>query len=313
MGRAKCADDIRQTVMFLSESLNNNSYSLFVDYVGWLKVLFVKLGIAVEDLADSLDCLGYVVEGSLVGPDGVNAAAILKKARESLDSLPIDTVSLITGASPTSALARNYLDALLSGDKRRASRLILTNVSAGMSIKEVYLGVFEPVLREVGRLWHSNIITVADEHFVTAATQATMSQLYPYIFTGRSLGRAMVATCVSGELHEIGMRMVADCFELAGWDTYYLGANVPSKDVISILRQKGAAVLGISATLTRHLGQVSDLVTKVRSEVGSSLIILVGGYPFNIEPELWRRVGADGMAFDAATAVEVVSAIESTL
>ena len=309
LGRAKCADDMRQTVLFLAEAMNNDSPVLFQDYVGWLKVLFTKLGIAHEDLADSLKCLAEVAVECLPQPEGGRAAALLTKAWEDLDTLPIDSVSLLTGNDPTAVLARDYLRALLEGDKRRAAHMILGSVAGGTSIKEIYLQIFEPVLREVGRLWHTNQITVADEHYVTAATQATMSQLYPYIFTGQTKGHAMVATCVSGELHEIGMRMVADCFELAGWDSHYLGASVPAKDVVATVRGRKAMVLGISATLTRHLGQVVELVALARAEFGPSLIILVGGYPFNIDQTLWRRVGADGMATNALAAVDCVAAL----
>jgi len=39
-----------------------------------------------------------------------------------------------------------------------------------------------------------------------------MSQLYPYISKNEKTGRVLVATSVSKELHEIGVRMVADFF-----------------------------------------------------------------------------------------------------
>jgi methanogenic corrinoid protein MtbC1 len=32
---------------------------------------------------------------------------------------------------------------------------------------------------------------------------------------------------------------------------------------------------------------------------------MVGGYPFNIAPELWTRIGADAWAPDAAQAIAV--------
>jgi methanogenic corrinoid protein MtbC1 len=34
---------------------------------------------------------------------------------------------------------------------------------------------------------------------------------------------------------------------------------------------------------------------------------MVGGYPFNIEPELWKRIGADAYAADASEAIAVAS------
>ena len=33
--------------------------------------------------------------------------------------------------------------------------------------------------------------------------------------------------------------------------------------------------------------------------------IIVGGYPFRIDIDLWKKVGADGQAEDAETAVEM--------
>ena len=65
-------------------------------------------------------------------------------------------------------------------------------------------------LREVGRLWQMNRLSVAQEHYVTAATQLIMSQLYPLVFRTARRDRRIVAACVGGELHELGVRMVAD-------------------------------------------------------------------------------------------------------
>ena len=311
LGRAKCIEDIKQTALFLAEAVNNKSFSLFIDYIGWVKILFISRGIDIEDLSESLGCMTEFVPDFFPDLESLQAIALLKMAQERLAFLPTDSGVMIKENSLNNILAREYLSALLNGDKRRASQAILSRVEAGMPVKEVYLDVFEPILHEVGRLWHHNKITVADEHFVTAATQSIMSQLYPYIFTGASKSRSMVATCVSGELHEIGMRMVADCFEMDGWDSFYLGASVPAKDVISAVRVRNASVLGISATLTRHLGQVIELVALSRAEFGQSLIILVGGYPFNLDRDLWRQVGADGMATDATSAVNSVATIEA--
>ena len=310
-GRAKCVDDARQTILFLEEALINDSYPLFYDYIGWVKILFAGLGIAIEDLTRSLDCLAELAPLHFGEPDGARAALMLRTAAAEVNALPVDDRGLIVGDGAEALLARSYLAALLDGDKRRATQLVLSAVDSGMPVKTVHLEVFQPVLREVGRLWHIHRITVAEEHFVTAATQAAMSQLYPYIFRGEVRSHVMVATCVSGELHEIGMRMVADCFELAGWDSYYLGANTPSKDVVAALRARKAQVLGISASLGRHLGQVAELVAKVRAEVVPCPFILVGGRPFTVDPDLWRKVGADGMAIDADAAVTVTGIVEA--
>ena len=70
-----------------------------------------------------------------------------------------------------------------------------------------------------------NLLSVAQEHYCTAATQLVMSQLYPRIFSTERRGRTLVAARVADDLHEIGLRMVADFFEMEGWDTFYVGAT----------------------------------------------------------------------------------------
>jgi methanogenic corrinoid protein MtbC1 len=135
--------------------------------------------------------------------------------------------SLIEGTGPLDVLAREYLAALLRGDRHTAGGLILAAADSGTSIQDIYLSVFQRVQREVGRLWQSNQIGIAQEHYCTACTQSIMSQLYPRIISAEKNGRRLVATCVGGDLHEIGARMVADFFEMEGWDTFFLGANTP--------------------------------------------------------------------------------------
>jgi methanogenic corrinoid protein MtbC1 len=214
--------------------------------------------------------------------------------------------------NPLAELATDYLDALLRGERNLASRLILNAVDEGVSIKKIYLHVFQPCQREIGRLWQTNQVSVAEEHYVTAATQLIMSQLYPHIFNTRKTGRRMVATCVGGELHEIGVRMVADFFEMEGWDTHYLGANTPTESILETLETRQPDILAVSTTITFNLDAMIDLITEVRaSQVSDGVGLLVGGRPFNMSPGLWETVGADGYAADAQAAIRTAEQLLS--
>jgi methanogenic corrinoid protein MtbC1 len=61
--------------------------------------------------------------------------------------------------------------------------------------------------------------------------------------------------------------------------------------------------------MTFHVGQVAQIITRIRElENGQQrLAILVGGYPFNVAPGLWKKIGADACAGDAQEAVEVAT------
>lgn len=307
-GRQKSLRDASYHLDYLSEAIANDAPALFADYVAWVKALFIGLNLPADTLQKTLDCT-RLVAGEQLPPD--QAALVEEYVAIGLTRLhdaPAAPPLFVTDNLPLGGLAKDYLDALLCGDRQSASQLILTAVARGVTVKDVYLHVFQRTQYEIGRLWQINRISVAQEHFCTAATQLIMSQLYPHIFRTERVGRRLVATCVGGELHEIGVRMVADFFEMAGWDTYYLGANMPAASVIQALAERRAQVLGISATITFHIGEVADMIAKVRaSEVGQHVKILVGGYPFNVSQELWRSVNADGFGTDAQQAIAVAN------
>ena len=109
----------------------------------------------------------------------------------------------------------------------------------------------------------------------------------------------------------IGVRMVSDFFEMEGWDTFYLGANTPKPDLLRTLAQRRADVLAVSATMTFHVRAVVDLIDSVRAEYGDTIKVLVGGYPFNVDPDLWRRFGADGCAPNALEAVALAERLST--
>lgn len=309
-GREKCVEDLRFHVLYLAEAVAADSPSLFREYVAWAKILFTNLGLPVEELGQSLEILRDVVVARVGGDIADRVSACVDAAVAALPALPVEIAPFIHADAPFGDLARAYLDALLRGDRRTATELVLGRVEEGMTVRDAYLHVFQPVLREVGRLWQTGAITVAHEHFATAATQAAMSMLYPRIFGAERNGRSLVATCVSGEMHEIGIRMVADLFEMGGWDTYYLGANTPARSIVRAVEERGASVLAISATITAHIGAVTDLIAGVRQELGGRRLgILVGGYPFNLVPDLWRKVGADGFAAGADEALAVAAGL----
>jgi len=82
-----------------------------------------------------------------------------------------------------SLIADAYLKALLETDRGAAREIITAALANGLSIRDLYLRVFQPVQYEVGRLWLLNKVSVVEEHFCTAATQTIMSELYPQIIS----------------------------------------------------------------------------------------------------------------------------------
>ena len=310
--RDRMLEDTGYHLAYLAQAIAAGSADLFSNYLGWAKVMLGKRRVPAMFLASLLASMKESVTVQLAPEISEVACGYLDLALEQLPRLPDDVPSFITEGSPLAPLATQYLAALLRGERHEASRLILEAVEHGTPVRDLYLQVFERTQREIGRLWQLNQISVAQEHYGTAATQLIMSQLYPHIFGGEKTGGTVVVACVSGDLHEIGARIVSDFFEMDGWHTHFLGANVPAPAVVQTVIQQRASVLAVSATITYHVRAVVELIAAVRrTPECDGLVILVGGYPFNVAPALWRKVGADGFAASAQEAVALADRLTS--
>ena len=303
--RSESLQDANYQLSCLAGAISADNPELFVDYVAWAKVLHTQRGVSQQAQLLDLNCLCEALRFELPAESAQTAVGFVRHAIERFPSLPNEVPSFLTAENPHAALADRYLQALMRGDRQMASRLILDAVDSGVPVQDIYLHVFQTALHEIGRLWQTKQISVAREHYCTAATQTIMSQLLPYVSSrARKNGGVVVTTCVEGDLHEIGSRMVADFLEMAGWETYYLGANTPTTSVVAELVERRAHVLGVSASISSDVSAVADLIAAVRTTPQCADIkILVGGYLFNQDRVLWLKLGADGYALDAEAAV----------
>lgn len=303
-GHTKCVQDVTYNLSYLSQAIIAESPPLFETYLEWVKSLFAGLNIPTSELTESLTIARDIFDRRLPPEDSKIVAEYLDAGLKCLAKPPVGTPSFFVDEHPLSDFARKYLAELRGENRPAANAMILDAVAQGTSVKDIYLNVFQPSQYEIGRLWQLNEMTVAEEHYCTAATQLIMAQLYPYTFASKKNGLRLLAVCIGDELHEIGLHMVADLFEMEGWDTYYLGSNTPAAVVLQTLDARRPNVLAISATMTYHVELVGGLIAKVReANLDTIPQIIVGGYPFNVDPKLWQHVGADGYARDAEQAV----------
>ena len=296
--------DAGNHLSYLAQSLAAGDPALFRDYVAWLKVHFAGLGSGESSLAETLELTRAVLRERLPHALAVQAGEYVREALAGLPALPPIPPSYLDEETPLQPITREYLERLLRSRREAARRLIMDQVKGGAGVGDIYLQVFQPALREIGRLWQMHDLSVAQEHYCTHATREIMAQILPLATSVRRSGRRVVAAGAGDELHEAGLRMVADFLELAGWDVYFLGANTPAGAVVESLQEQPADLLAISATITFHVDAVAELIGRVRvGAIEKRPKILVGGYPFNISPGLWRQVDADGWARDAREAV----------
>jgi MerR family transcriptional regulator, light-induced transcriptional regulator len=300
----------------LEESLATGSPAFLNDQTRWEQARFASLHFPAEFTVVFFTAFKNALAKELPADYRKRAGAFAGKAIAALKSQPAGKDALPDAGPSVSPAARSFLNTFLAGDRAGGRAVIDKALAAGIPVREIYTGIFQPVLWETGVLWQQNKATVAKEHFVTGVVRRIMDQPHDKVAaTGRTSRRDKreVAACVGEELHEIGIRMVADFFEMDGWDVNYTGANTPVKSIIAAVKDQKADVLALSITMPSRLADVGYLIRSLRADEDTAQVkIIVGGYPFAILPDLWKQVGADAVAAGAEDAVAVATRLTAS-
>lgn len=209
--------DTRMRVRQLAQAIAARRPQLIIDDVAWARVAHAALELDVADVDTNLGSLRDVLARE--APEPVRSVAVEYATRALEEAEPVETKEAprLSLDQPHGELALQYLEAILSGRRRYAESLMTDAIDAGVSARAIYRDVLTPTLREIGLMWHRGEITVADEHIATMAAENLMSVLRLRFRCAAEHNRRMLATAVGGELHCIGVRMVADFFEMDGW------------------------------------------------------------------------------------------------
>lgn len=210
-----------------------------------------------------------------------------------------------------SELTRVFLREALQGNLEEARRAVLSADKVGMPIRQVFSDIIEPALVEVGNGWERGTILVAQEKTVSEVVRDLIAELAHRHTTGETHGPAIVAACVAGERHELGLRMIVALLRVSGRRVHYLGADVDTRFLVEAVRLRRPAIVLLSARLETQLQAVEDAASAIRAEVNNELPrIVVGGQLALTQPDELRALGTtpipSGSSTDAEQRVEEI-------
>jgi len=301
---------LRTCVEQLAASLAAGRPQFFASHVGWMQSMLASRGLPSGAVQSAVGCLAKVLAAELPTESGSLAAGVCQEALRALEHESPELPSFLKPHAPQGRLAASYLLALLEGDRARASRLIWEAVDSGSSVPDLYLRVLLPAQQEVGRMWQANEINVAEEHFATSTTKTILAQLRLRAPLQAPNGKTLLAAAVMGNHHDVGLQVVADFFEMAGWRVIQLGSDMPIPDLVQAVEFYQPDLVALSVSLHTQLVTLTETIQAVRrGQRGAAVKILVGGRALAEAADLVQQFGADGYAADPNAAVSVGNAL----
>jgi len=296
--------DTESRILHLGEALATGHPALFVEQIQWSRSTYGARGIPEDALALNLTCLREVLARELPPTSRGRMLAILDQGLRTFEHPARPIESVLEGDSPHRDRLCRLLLAVLEARRDDALQLVLGAARDGVGIADIEMEILAPLQAEIGRMWQRGEIQVHEEHLVSSIVEEALALLRGRLPREVSIDKSVLVCSVAGNLHDIGSRIVADHFEMRGWNALRLGANLPSEDLGRATVDFDADLVALSVTMTSQVRNTAAVIEDLRSYGGAQTPpILVGGPPFALVPDLWRAVEADGCAPDAPTAV----------
>ncbi len=300
-GRESCREDLAYHLEFLQPVLEFGLLQPMVDYLQWLASVLAARLIPVDHIALSLDLLAAFFTEHMNAEDGAVVSAALDAARKQF--LKADDATAPTLSEPWPEVAE-FVSALLAGQHGKALSIVNQCMDSGRNLVDVEQHVVRPSLYHIGEKWQANQCTVAREHLATAIAQSVMTMGLLRSPPPEPIDKRVLLACVSGNEHSLGLRMVADAFQLAGWDVQYLAANVPTSAVVGQVADWKPDLVGLSVSFAQQLRVVKQVIQQLGERFGTGRpAVIIGGLAINRFHRLAEMVGADAYSPDALSAV----------
>lgn len=152
-----------------------------------------------------------------------------------------------------------------------------------------------PVLAELGRRWETTEGSVAEEHFFGVYLRNKLGARFHHRRRGNR-GPKLLAACLPGEQHEVGLLLFALAAHDRGFQLSLLGANMPLEDLPIAAKRAHAEAIVLSGSLEPAAEVLRDTLPRVCATV--SLPVFVGGNTSIVHHDDIVRAGAQPLGSD---------------
>ncbi len=200
-------------------------------------------------------------------------------------------------------------EAVIKGDQSGALDLTKAAINEGVSPEDILNKGLVAGMNVIGERFKNNEVYIPEVLIAAYAMKAAMSVLEPKLVEAgvEPVAKAVIGT-VKGDLHDIGKNLVAMMLKGAGFEVIDLGVDVSDEKFVQTARDTNAKIVGMSTLLTTTMASM-DKTVKALKAAGLTVKTMIGGAP--VTQNYADRIGADGFAPDAASAVDLAKSLIS--
>ncbi|MBN2153239.1 MAG: cobalamin B12-binding domain-containing protein [Candidatus Lokiarchaeota archaeon] len=197
-------------------------------------------------------------------------------------------------------LKGEFIKLLEGEDKEKCVNWALDQLGRGLKVADLYANVLAPSLNAIVCLEKTEAMCIWKEHVKTSIVRAIIENAYPFVLKQRDASKhaknkdlGVLVMCPPEETHEIGARMVADFFTMAGFNTIFVGSSTPSASFLSAIEATKPRYVAISVSNPYHLFKTRRVIAEIKKAAPEGVEIIIGGSALNGRKEVLKELGAD--------------------
>ncbi|MHC4075903.1 MAG: corrinoid protein [Planctomycetota bacterium] len=198
-------------------------------------------------------------------------------------------------------------EAVINGDQATAVEITKSAIKEGTAAVNILNDGLIEGMNTIGARFKKNEVYIPEVLIAARAMKSAMEILEPELVKAgvKPVGKFLLGT-VQGDLHDIGKNLVGMMLKGAGFNVIDIGIDVAPGKFVTHANSTGAGLIGLSTLLTTTMPAMENTVKTLR-QAGITAKILVGGAP--VTQAYADKIGADGYAADAATAVDIAKSL----
>lgn len=159
---------------------------------------------------------------------------------------------------------------------REAMERILSQSLINNSKQATILNFIIPLLEKVGELWANGELRIMHEHFISSLLRTFLGG---YLDGNSDSPNApkLITSTFPGFQHDLGALIACILSLDSGWNSVFLGANLPSEEICAAVLQLDAQAVLISLIYPNDDGTVRTNLKNIRKFLGPKFPIIITG------------------------------------
>lgn len=203
-----------------------------------------------------------------------------------------------------------FQDALLQINRVKAAQVFEKLFSEGEDLNQLEL-VAIGTLEHIGEGWENGTVSLAQVYMSGVICEELIEKYLPK-YDAKRINQPKIAIGVLLDHHALGKRIVYSVLRAAGYDVIDFGQGLSIDEIVRETLENKVGILLISTLMlpsALKVRQVKDMLMEQNSDIK----IVVGGAPFRLDSDLWKKVGADVDGKNASTIVKTVENLSNIM